>query len=85
MQHEMREEWGEALEILDTILQIDQANSSARKRKVRMDLFINSVRKEKASITTIFVRKRKIRMDRASVKKRKLRIHQVISSVRKWK
>ena len=66
MQHEMREEWGEALEILDTILQIDQANSSARKRKVRMDLFINFVRKEKASITTIFVRKRKIRMDQAT-------------------
>ena len=85
MQHEMREEWGEALEILDTILQIDQANSSARKRKVRMVLFINSVRKERASITTIFVRNRKIRMDQASVKKRKLRIHQVISSVRKWK
>ena len=35
MQHEMREEWSEALEILETILDVDQANSSARKRKVR--------------------------------------------------
>ena len=34
MQHEMREEWSEALEILETILDVDQANSSARKRKI---------------------------------------------------
>merc|ERR1719381_106019 len=30
MQHEMREEWGEALEVLDSIIDIDEANSSAR-------------------------------------------------------
>jgi len=34
MQHEMREEWSEALEILETILEADTANSSARKRKI---------------------------------------------------
>jgi len=34
MQHEMREEWTEALEILDGIIETDEANSSARKRKV---------------------------------------------------
>ena len=30
----MREEWGEALEVLDQILEEDEANSSARKRKI---------------------------------------------------
>ncbi|XP_023323344.1 ER membrane protein complex subunit 2 [Eurytemora carolleeae] len=34
MQHEMREEWTEALEILNTIIEGDESNSSARKRKV---------------------------------------------------
>jgi transcription elongation factor GreA-like protein len=34
MQHEMREEWSEALEVLDSIIEEDEANSSARKRKI---------------------------------------------------
>eukprot|EP00088_Acartia_fossae_P057315 TRINITY_DN6687_c0_g1_i11.p1 TRINITY_DN6687_c0_g1~~TRINITY_DN6687_c0_g1_i11.p1 ORF type:complete len:290 (-),score=48.88 TRINITY_DN6687_c0_g1_i11:379-1248(-) len=34
MRYEMREEWGEALEVLDQILEEDEANSSARKRKI---------------------------------------------------
>jgi len=34
MQHEMREEWEDALELLDSIIELDEANSSARKRKV---------------------------------------------------
>ena len=34
MQHEMREEWGEAQEVLDSIIEEDEANSSARKRKI---------------------------------------------------
>ena len=34
MRYEMREEWGEALQVLDSILEEDEANSSARKRKI---------------------------------------------------
>jgi hypothetical protein len=34
MQHEMREEWAEAQEVLDSIIEEDEANSSARKRKI---------------------------------------------------
>jgi len=34
MRYEMREEWGEALQVLDSILDEDEANSSARKRKI---------------------------------------------------
>jgi len=34
MRYEMNEEWGEALEVLEHILEEDEANSSARKRKI---------------------------------------------------
>ena len=34
MRCEMREDWDAALEILDSILEEDEANSSARKRKI---------------------------------------------------
>ena len=47
MRYEMNEEWGEALEVLEHILEEDEANSSARKRKISIfkvkKIFINFV------------------------------------------
>ncbi len=40
MQHEMREEWAEAQEVLDSIIEEDEANSSARKRKIAIARYV---------------------------------------------